>query len=88
MVSHGAQSLEVVGADRLLEPPDVAVGGVHQSDRLLRAVGAVRIDVQIDVGPDDVASLPDPGRIRASRVQAPSPILILTEGSADRQSSR
>src|SRR5439155_1359699 len=57
---HG-QALQIIGADRFLVPGDAAAGRLAQHpDRLLAAVAAVGVDVQLGVGPDDLAGAAPP----------------------------
>ena len=66
LVPDLAQPVQVVGADRFLEPGHVLVrhraGHPH---RLLAAVAAVGVDVQFGVGADHAAREGDPGQVPA-----------------------
>jgi hypothetical protein len=66
LVADLAQPVEVVGADRLLEPGHVLVrqrtGDPH---RLLAAVAAVGVHVQLGVGADHPPCEHDPGQVPA-----------------------
>ncbi len=72
VVAHGVQALEVLGADRLLEPAHVRLAAepLGELERLFARVGAVGVDEQLGVRPDRLARLAHP---LAGRPAARSP---------------
>ena len=66
LVANLPQPVEVVGADRLLEPGHVLVRHrLGHPNRLLAAVTAVGVHVELDVGADHPAREGDPGQVPA-----------------------